>query len=281
MNQELKSSSNVKSLCKALSLLKLFTPAKTQWALAEMAQALDYHKSSVQRLVTTLEAEGFLERIEPTRGVFRLGPMILMLGNVASEGIDLRSAAHPLLLQLADQTQETSHLCVVDQSQCYYLDKVDSQQAIRISTYIGQRLPLHSSAVGKALMSGMSEGEVDSIIAERGLPGFTANTITDRKALFRELAKIRKENLASDNEEYDMGLRCLAAPVKDSRGHVVAAISVSGPIQRLSMEVLEYYAGFVKEAAREVSRRLGYSEENHTGQGAARQAKRSPKAKPR
>jgi IclR family transcriptional regulator, KDG regulon repressor len=277
VNSQVRGSSNVKSLCKALSLLKLFTPAKTQWALSEMAQALDYHKSSVQRLVTTLEAEGFLERIEPTRGVFRLGPMLLMLGNVASEGIDLRSAAHPLLLQLVDQTQETSHLCVVDQSQCYYLDKVDSQQAIRISTYIGQRLPLHCSAVGKALMSGMTEGEVEIIIAERGLPGFTPTTITDKKNLFRELTKIREEKLAFDNEEYDIGLRCLAAPVKDSRGQVVAAISVSGPVQRLSMEVVEQYATFVKEAARQVSRRLGYAEENDSPEPSMRKAKRSRK----
>jgi len=248
-------------LHKALSLLKLFTPAKRQWGLGEMAEALQYHKSSVQRLVTTLEAEGFLERIEPAKGRFRLGPMMLMLGNVASEGIDLKTAAHPFLQQLSDQTQETAHLCVVDQSQCYYLDKIDAQQAVRISTYIGQRLPLHCSAVGKALMSGMREQEVESIIAERGLPGFTQNTITEKRVLFEELAKIREVGLASDNEEYDVGLRCLAAPVKDSRGRVVAAISFSGPVQRLSMELLERYAIFVKQAAHKVSRNLGYVEE--------------------
>jgi DNA-binding IclR family transcriptional regulator len=258
VTQQARGGSNVKSLKKALSLLKLFSPAKRQWTLSEMAQALDYHKSSIQRLVTTLEAEGFLERMEPSRGVFRLGPMVLMLGNVASEGIDLRSAARQLLRQLAEQTQETTHLCVVDQFQCYYLDKVDSEQAVRISTYIGQRLPLHCSAVGKVLMSGMTEEEVERIIEQQGLPGFTENTITDRKALAVELAKIREEGLALDDEEYDIGLRCLAAPVKDSRGRVVAAISLSGPVQRLSMKVVQRYASFVKDAAAQVSRKLGY-----------------------
>jgi len=110
-------------------------------------------------------------------------------------------------------------------------------------------------------MSGMREQEVESIIAERGLPGFTQNTITEKRVLFEELAKIREVGLASDNEEYDVGLRCLAAPVKDSRGRVVAAISFSGPVQRLSMELLERYAIFVKQAAHKVSRNLGYVEE--------------------
>src|SRR5208283_2818904 len=185
----------VKSLVKALNLLKLFTPTKAEWALRDMAEALDYHKSSVQRLITTLEGQGFLERIYPSRSRFRLGPILLMLGNVASQSTDLRTVARPFLERLANQTGETSHLCVVDESQCYYLDKIDSQQAIRISTYVGQRLPLHSSAVGKALMSGMTEEEVDRIIAERGLARFTDNTITDRKRLFKELAQIRNEGM--------------------------------------------------------------------------------------
>jgi len=265
VNERGQTSNGVKSLIKALNLLKLFTPSKGEWSLKELAEALDYHKSSVQRLVSTLETQGFLERTHPSRGRFRLGPIVLMLGNVASHSIDLRAVARPFLQWLADQTGETSHLCVVDQSQCYYLDKIDSQQAVRISTYVGQRLPLHCSAVGKALMSGMTLEEVDHIIAERGLPRFTENTITDRKGLLQELAEIRKQGLAFDNEEYDIGLRCLASPVMDSQGHVVAAVSFSGPVQRLNMNLLERYAAYVKEAAGKVSRKLGYSVEPSEG----------------
>lgn len=259
MNDREQPRDGVKSLTKALNLLKLFTASKGEWSYKELAEALGYHKSSVQRIVSTLEAHGFIGKTYPLRGQFRLGPIILMLGNVASQSTDLRTVARPFLQQLADQTGETSHLCVVDQSQCYYLDKIDSQQAIRISTYVGQRLPLHCSAVGKALMSGMTVEEVDRIIEERGLTRFTANTITDRERLLEELARIRKEGIAFDNEEYDMGLRCLASPVMDSQGRVVAAISLSGPVQRLNMEVLEKHAGHVKKAAREVSVKLGHS----------------------
>lgn len=249
---------NLKSLVKALHLLKLFTPTHNEWGLKEMVERLGYHKSSLQRLVTTLEAEGFLERTQRTRSHFRLGPMLLMLGNVASHSTDLRRVARPYLQRLVEQTQETSHLCVVDQSKCYYVDKIDSKQAIRLSTYVGQRLHLHCSGVGKALMSGMSKEEMDRIIAERGLPRFTDNTITDRDRLLEELNRIRKEGLSFDNEEYEIGLRCVAAPVMDNRGRVVAAISISGPIQRLTMEMLDRYAIDVKQAACKVSENLGY-----------------------
>jgi DNA-binding IclR family transcriptional regulator len=261
LSPQRQSGSGVQSLHKALNLLKLFDPSKSQWTLGEMVQALNFHKSSVQRLVATLESEGFLERVEPAKGRFRLGPMLLTLGHVALQCLDLRSVAHPFLQKLVAQTQETSHLCVVDQSQCYYLDKIDSQQAIRISTYIGQRLPLHCSAVGKALMSGMTEQEIDRIIAERGLLKFTENTITSREKLLQELTRIRNEGLALDNEEYDRGLRCIAAPVKDLHGRVIAAISISGPVQRLSMAVSRQYGACVRDAAIAVSHKLGYLEE--------------------
>jgi DNA-binding IclR family transcriptional regulator len=106
----------------------------------------------------------------------------------------------------------------------------------------------------------MNQKEVDQVILERGLPRFTDNTITDREHLLRELASIREKGLSFDNEEYEVGLRCVAAPVQDNRGHVVAAISISGPAQRLTTEALQRFSIHVKQAAQEVSRNLGYSE---------------------
>lgn len=264
----------VKSLVKALEILKLYRPGKSEWSVGEMVEELGYHKSSVQRLVTTLEAHGFLERPRPPRSRFVLGPITLMLGNVASQGIDLRSVARPHLQNLVDATGETAHLCVVDQSQCYYLDKIDSGKAVRIATYVGQRLPLHCSAVGKTLMSGMAAEEVDRVIAECGLPRFTDTTITDRQRLMEELDRIRKTGCAHDNEEYEVGLRCVAAPVVDSLGRVVAAISVAGPVQRFTTYELDRFTAFVKEAAARVSERLGYvrcdAEVDHTEAGPER-----------
>lgn len=270
MAQRTEQRNPVKSLVKALEILKLFRPGKSEWGVGEMAEELGYHKSSVQRLVTTLEAHGFLERPHPPRSRFTLGPITLMLGNVASQSIDLRSVTRPLLQRLADATGETAHLCVVDQSQCYYLDKIDSSKSVRIATYVGQRLPLHCSAVGKTLMSGMTAEEVDRVIAECGLPRFTETTITDREQLVEELDRIRKTGCAHDNEEYEIGLRCVAAPVMDSLGRVVAAISVAGPVQRFTTEELGGFGVFVKKAAVRVSERLGYvAGEDPTDQAAS------------
>ncbi|MEJ2715910.1 MAG: IclR family transcriptional regulator [Deltaproteobacteria bacterium] len=266
----------VKSLVKALNILKLFKPGKSEWSIRDMVEELGYHKSSVQRLVTTLEVHGFLERSRPPRSRFVLGPIVLMLGNVASQSIDLRVVARPYLQRLVEETGETAHLCVVDQSQCYYLDKIDSPQAVRIATYVGQRLHLHCSAVGKTLLSGMTEEQVDHIIGDCGLPRFTETTITDRQTLLSELERIRREGLAHDNAEYEVGLRCVAAPVRDSFGLVVAAISVAWPEQRFSTYELVRFGRCVKETAAQVSARLGYVagqqgalDENlgHTGSG--------------
>jgi IclR family transcriptional regulator, KDG regulon repressor len=248
----------IKSLAKALKILKLFQPARPEWTAREIEEVLGYHKSSVQRLVGTLEKEGFLERYEGNRGGYRLGPQMIYLSNVALQGADLRRLARPTLEKMVQLTKETAHLCVVDQSQCYYLDKIDSPRSIRIVTHIGQRLHLHCTGVGKALLSGMSTAEVDRVITERGLPGFTPQTITSRDRLLEELQRIRVTGISIDNEEFEIGLKCLAAPIFDSKGSVIAAMSFSGPSQRLTPETLQRYTAYIKEAALEVSMKLGY-----------------------
>lgn len=248
----------VKSLVKALRVFKLFTVEKSEWSVKEMALALDYHPSSIQRVVATLEKEGFLERPFATRSVYRLGPQTLQLASVAVYKSDLREAARPALARLVERAQETAHLCVVDRSQCYYIDKTECSRSVRIVTYVGQRLPLHSTGVGKALMSGMSVEEVDKVIAERGLPAFTKNTITDRARLLDELARVRREGIAYDSEESEIGLRCVAAPIFSWSGKVVAGISVSVPKQRVTRAIESFLRKNVRDAALEVSEKLGY-----------------------
>ncbi len=257
MQKQESKGNKLKSLVKALRLLKLFAQRKN-WSVNELITALGFHKSTVQRLVTTLENEGFLERVYPHKGVYQLGPQILRLGTVASHSSDLRTTAHPYLTRLCNKTQETTHLCVVSESQCYYLEKIDSPRSIRLVTFVGQRMPLHSTGVGKALMSGMSIKEIDKVIAEQGLKEFTAHTITDRDSLLAELARIRKAGISFDREEMEIGLQCVAAPIFDSSGKVVAAISISGPVQRMDGQMLPEFTGLVKKTALQISERLGY-----------------------
>jgi DNA-binding IclR family transcriptional regulator len=136
--------------------------------------------------------------------------------------------------------------------------KLDSPSIMRMVTRPGLRLPLHCTAIGKVLLSGMDETGVDGVIRERGLPRFTKNTVTERKDLVKELEKIRREGMAVDREEREIGLKCIAAPILDSRARVIAAVSISGPAQRITKKVIPTFGARVKEAGIEISRRLGF-----------------------
>jgi DNA-binding IclR family transcriptional regulator len=134
--------------------------------------------------------------------------------------------------------------------------KVECSHSIKVVLRVGQRLPLHCSAVGKSLLSGMTIDQLNAVIQERGLPRFTKNTIVSKKALLSECKKIRREGLAFDNEEIEAGLRCIGAPITNGSERVVATISISGPTQRINREKLEFYAMHVKEAAKSISNML-------------------------
>ncbi len=252
----------LKSLIKGVNLLKLFTSGKDEWSTKEIVEGLGYHPSSVQRLITNLEAVGFLEKTRSTKEgyYYGLGLQLFLLAKVASQNSILVRAARPWLEWLVEKTQETAHFCIIEDDECYYLDKIDSPRSIRMVTHAGQRLPLYCTGVGKALMSGLSREEVERVAAERGLKPVTSNTITSLERLHDEMALIRREGLAYDNEEMEIGLRCLAAPILDNKGIVIAAISVSGPSQRFTDERLPVFGAWVREAAAEVSRLLGYGE---------------------
>ena len=256
---EFKAGSTIKSLVKTLHLLKLFSPQRNVWTAEDMVSVLGYHKSSVQRILATLEKEGFLSKVTPRRSEYRLGPDILFLGNVAEMSLDLRSVARPLMEDLVHRSRETSYLCVADQGRCLYIDKVECSQPIRIINQVGQRNPMHCTGVGKALMSGMTDEAIDRLIETQGLRAHTHNTITDRGRLQQEIEDIRRTGIATDNEELDLGVKCVAAPIKDSSGAVVAAISLSGPTQRFTPAAIRRFENDVKETSFAISKALGFN----------------------
>lgn len=243
----------MKSLVKAIQLLNLFSSDKREWTLKEIINALKFHRSSVQRIVSTLESESYLERNLANRSAYRLGKQILVLGEIASHEFDLARLAKGTLKKLVEQTQETAHICVEDHNQCLYIAKEECEQSIKVVSRVGQRLPLHCSAVGKSLLSGMSEEKIDRIIATSDLQRFTKNTLTTRKAILKECEKIRTEGVAIDNEEIEIGLRCIGAPICDEKGTIIAAISISGPTQRITDNKIKFYTNRVKEAAASIS----------------------------
>ena len=259
MKSDTQIASSIKSTVKTLRVLKLFSMEKNVWSVQEIMQELGYHKSSVQRIVTTLEAEGFLSRVAEGKGLYRLGPVVLFLGNLAEVSTDLRSIAQPVMNRLVEMAQETAYLCVLDECQSLYVEIVECSQPIRIIHTVGKRNPLHCTGVGKILLSGMTEEGIDRVISERGLKAYTRNTISDRGLLLEEIERVKANGIAYDNEELDVGVRCVAAPIFNRDGNVAAALSISGPIQRFTLEKVPRIETMVKMAAAEISFKMGSS----------------------
>lgn len=246
----------VKSLIKSIRLLNLFSE-KGGWTVNEMIEVLRYHRSSIHRIVDTFEAEGFLERDKKARNLYHLGPQIVRLEKSAAQNMDMERLARPYLDQLVKLTQETAHVYVLDNQLARCVASLEAPRPVRLVTSAGHIVPLHCTGVGKTLLSHMKKTEIEGVLAKEGLAKFTKDTICQRSRLLRELDQIRKEKLAYDREEYEVGVKCVAAPVFRAGGQLAAAISVAGPSDRMSEEVMRRFSVFVKEAARGFSEKLG------------------------
>jgi len=246
----------LQTIQKAGELLALFDRDHTEWGVREVAAKLKMAKSSSHDLMASLAKLGFLNKTEDNR--YRLGWRLVTLSETLLATTELRREAHPVMEDLATQYQETIHLAVLDDTQAVYVDKLEGRQAVRVElTSLGARLYAHCSALGKVLLAYNSEKEVKRIIQTAGLPRFTPNTITDGEELEQNLSKIRRQGFAYDMEEILPDLCCVAAPIYNHAGQVIAAISMSIPAYRFRRSQIELRDG-VMRAAKTISKRLGY-----------------------
>ncbi len=222
--------------------------------LAELATGLNLNKSTVLRLVKPLCDAHLLERAAADSR-YRLGTETAYLGQTYLDRLDLRSSAHDIMARLMNASQETIHLVIFDPPEVVYVDKVEAPQPIRMHSRIGSRQPAFCTAVGKTFLAHAPEPVVQSVI-DAGLPSRTPNTITSEARLRSELAAIRAQGYAVDDIENEPDIRCVGAPIFDHTG-VVAAASISGPITRVTPERVAELGTLVREAATEISHRLG------------------------
>lgn len=244
----------IKVLDKAFKILELFNKKGRELTVTQIHGLLGLNKASTFRILKNLEDAGYLEK-DPDTLKYKLGLRVYYLGSLAEPHTTIKKIARPLLEKLNEQCNETIHLAVLHHGQALYLDKIEGNKTIRVITRVGTALPAHCSGVGKVLLAALSEKTLDEIVRERGLPRFTNNTITDLSALKTELAKIRKREYAIDNEEIEEGLKCAAAPLRDSEDKVVAAISISVPRERFDKETSGFIS-MVKKTAQETSRTI-------------------------
>ncbi len=242
----------IRVLEKAFKILELFDEKDKELSATEIHKYLSYNKTSTFRIIKNLEDAGYIEKDSLTLK-YKLGLKIYYLGSLAESHTEIKRITRPFLEKLNEECHETVHLAVLHQGEALYLDKIEGKKTIRAITRIGMKLPAHCSGVGKMLLASLSEDALEEIIGEKGLKGFTDNTITDSNDLKAELTQIQKQGYAIDSEEIEEGLKCSAAPLLNSEGKVLAAISISAPSERFNKEFSTYISR-VKKTAKEISK---------------------------
>ena len=245
----------------AARLLKEFRSREESIGVSELARRLGMGKSGVHRLLTTLVAEGLLER-DPRTGGYRLGIVMFELGEAVRVHLDLHAAAGPVLAHLREQTGESSQVGVLDGGEVVYVDRLESAHSLRLFTETGRRVPAHCTSSGKVLLAHRPEHEREAFLARGPLPRLTPRTIVEPAALRDEFATVRVRGWAEAVDEREIGVASLAAPVRDVRGAVVAAISIGAPLARFGPVPRRKHAGVLVEAGEAVSRRLGWNPES-------------------
>ncbi len=247
----------VKSVWRAMKILESFQNEESM-SVTQISKKLNFPKSSVYEILTTLVSEGIVEK-DGDLGRYHLGIRLFELGNQARSNLGIHKIATPFLKELNKQFDETVHLTILDEDEVLYIECFESTKRLRTYSVIGVRAPLHCTGVGKAMMAFLPKSEIERIVRLKGLTRFTENTITDPKALMRELEKTAIRGFAVDNLEHEEGVRCIAAPIYNHEGKVFASISVSGPVQRIPDAQVPEIARKVVRATLEISKRLGYN----------------------
>ncbi len=249
--------SKVKSLAKAVHILKCFTSARPELGVSEISRELHLPKSTVHNVLDTFADEGLVEQ-DPVSGKYRLGLQILYLGNVMREGLGLRRVALPVMEKAKELFRETVHLATEQDGMIVYLESVQPPDRSVGRLAMGKWVFMHCTGLGKAILAYMPEEQVQSIVAHHGLREYTPNTIHTIDDLLVALKEIHARGYAVDNMEHEWGIRCIAVPIWDEDGQVKAAMSISGPSERFPLSDIDAKARTLVAMGLEVSHALGY-----------------------
>lgn len=242
---------------RVFQIVDLLAEARGGVSLGDVAAKLKLTKSTAHRLLMVLEGERYVER-NTTTGKFTLGSRIMELGLTAAARLDVYDAARPRLHSLMEETGETAHLAVLRDGDVVTLMAVESRQTLRAPRAAGARTPAHCTSLGKAILAYVSEDELKEYTDSCAFPTFTPKTIGSAEKLLADLRLVRRRGYAIDDEEWELGLRCIAAAVFDRAGTPVAAIGISGPVFRIGRDRLPVLARAVSAAAKGISQSLGY-----------------------
>lgn len=246
---------------RALSMLELIAESKKGLTNADLSRRLKIPKSSASYILRVLENRAYLKRNDS--GKYLLGLQLMSLSSDALSHADVREIAKPILNRFLKKSRlPEAHLAVLDNGRAVYIEKVEAEDSfIRMDIWVGHRLPVHTTSIGKALVAYLTDNEIIEILKSRGMEKKTDKSITSRQKFLSEMKKVREFGFAVDNEENSDGVRCVAAPIFDAKGKVIAALGTSSTILQINEANLPKYVELIKESAQRVSQQMGYKRE--------------------
>jgi DNA-binding IclR family transcriptional regulator len=263
-------------ISKVLRILEALQGSSAGLGLKAICDLTGIHKSTAHRFLKHLEREGYLVRTEA--GAYLIGPRLSQMSTRGSQGATLQAVARPILWELWKSTQETVNLAVLDQGTVLYVDVIESPHEFRLSSRVGTRRSLHVTALGKALAAFLPAELRASVLSTIKFQPATPKTIMNLVQFRQELEKIQRQGYAVDDEEAVQGARCVSAPILNADREPIAAVSVSGPVTRVSPNQVAALAGAVSSAARAISAAMGFSQ-NEPEAVTPRRAERIPSAR--
>lgn len=246
---------NVPALDKAVAILDLLAKSETELTASEIHQEIGIPKATAFMLLNVLERHQLVKKNDQHR--FTIGIKLYELGITYVSKLDVVKIGRPFLEGLLERTNLTSHLGTVFDHRVIFIDKIEPKSFIRFSTFPGMRSDIHISSLGKAIAAHLPEHELETIIATIGFGHYTVNTITDAAAFAVELARIREQGYSVENEEGELGIRCVGAPIFDNAGRVIAAVSVTGLVAQIEEEDFPRLGGIVRDTADAISAAMG------------------------
>jgi len=248
---------SVQSIDRTFDILELLSHFESGLSLTEISEKIDLPKSTVHRLLKVLRDRNYIEKSD-SPNVYRLGLAFIELCSGLLNSLELKTEAQVYLRKLMQQTGQVVFLAIQQEGEVVYIDKTERHNEIRDYCFIGQRRPLYCTALGKSLLMGCSEDEIRELVDPATMTRFTDNTITDIESLIREVHISRERGYSIDNEEVELGMKCVSAPILDYRNMVIAAVSTSWDLSYTEEDVTERNARLVMETAKSISLRMGY-----------------------
>ena len=253
-----KSNYMIQSVSHALDVLEQFNANADEIGVTELSKRLKLHKNNVFRLLATLESRNYIEQNRVTEN-YRLGLKTLELGQTFIKQMGLLRQSRPVLESLVGECNETTYVAILKDFHIIYLDVVETDLTVRVVPRVGARLPAYCTAAGNVQIAYMTDEELTNYLPSKEMKRYTPNTIIDREELKKNLAQVAQQGYAIDNEELDVGVKCVGAPIRDYTRRIIGAVSISGPSMRFTDERLEKeLIPLVLRASEEISTKLGY-----------------------